>query len=71
MGHSAGAAIAQNRISITASGHNSGQQQCHEPHGNIFESVHLFLLCYLIQKASVQSTELFLVLVLICCANIR
>src|SRR5665647_188742 len=43
MWHNAGAASAQDWISITASGHNSGQQQRHEPHqrlGNIFESVH-------------------------------
>jgi hypothetical protein len=43
MWHNASSTSAQDWISITASGHNSGQQQRHEPHqrlGNIFDSVH-------------------------------
>jgi len=67
-------ATAQNWIATTTSGHKSDQQQCHEPHqwfGEIFEAFHLFLLCYLIQETSVQLTGIFLVLVLMCYANIR
>jgi hypothetical protein len=50
--------------SINAMNHISGLVKL----SNLFI---LFLLCYLIQKTSVQSTEFFLVLVVKCYANIR